>query len=99
VEDRLDDLGKKPGRKRRDQIGIPHQFQKPFHIEHILFLFFSILAQIRPFAQRKMLWLFLPIQDLYIRASPQFPQRIVDDIMELRSPARMDGANFSAKEF
>jgi hypothetical protein len=46
-----------------------------------------------------MLWLFLPIQDLYIRASPQFPQRIVDDIMELRSPARMDGANFSAKEF
>jgi hypothetical protein len=62
-------------------------------------LFFSILAQIRPFAQRKIVWLFLPIQDLYIRASPQFPKGIGDDIMEMRSPARMDGANFSAKEF
>ena len=53
VEDRLDHLGHSPGRERRQQIGVRYQIKKPFHIDHILFVFL-ILSQKRPVAQRKM---------------------------------------------
>ncbi len=39
IEDRLDDLRQKPGRQCRNQIGIPHKLPKPFHKNHIPFVF------------------------------------------------------------
>ena len=54
VEDRLDDLRRKPGRQRRDQVGIPHKLPKPFHKNHIPFVFFYSSTDFRVCTVKKV---------------------------------------------